>query len=73
VNKKEQDEETRLKHRERLFGNIDFIGELYRQHLLHDRIIFQIFGSLLGLHEQVPTEDTVEAALNLVNKIGADL
>lgn len=70
---KESDEETRLKLKERLFGNIDFIGELYRQHLLTDRIIFQIFYSLLGLDDQNPTEDTVEAALNLVNKVGSEL
>lgn len=28
--KKEEDEEKRFKYKEKLFGNIDFIGELYR-------------------------------------------
>lgn len=41
--KNKDDVEERLKHKERLFGNIDFIGELYRQYLLPERIIFQIF------------------------------
>jgi len=73
VMKQEQDDETRLKHKERLFGNIDFIGELYRNYLLPERIIFQIFGNLLGLDEQNPNEETLEAALNLINKVGSEL
>jgi hypothetical protein len=32
----EDDKESRLRHKERLFGNIDFVGELYRQNLLTD-------------------------------------
>jgi translation initiation factor 4G len=71
--KLKDDEESRLKHKEKLFGNIDFIGELYRQYLLPERIIFQIFSSLLGLDTQEPNEDTLEAALNLVSKVGPEL
>ena len=69
----EDDKESRLRHKERLFGNIDFVGELYRQNLLTEMIIFQCFSSLLGLDETIPNEDTLEASLNLIYKVGDEL
>lgn len=35
-NPEEDNDEERIRHKERLFGNIDFVGELYRQNLLTD-------------------------------------
>ena len=40
--------------------------------ILHFAFIFQILSSLLG-SEQVPTDDTLEAGLHFVTKIGPHL
>lgn len=65
--------EFRLKHK--LLGNIDFVGELYKEQLLSDSIINSIFECLLGYGEsgdiyQEYNDNTIEASLKLINKIG---
>ena len=47
----EQDNHLRLKQKETLFGNIDFIGELYKHYLLPDKVLFTIFDNLLGIDD----------------------
>jgi hypothetical protein len=37
---------------------------------LPEKVIFQILGSLLGQDQQVPTDSTLEAALNFIVKVG---
>lgn len=63
----------RLKHK--LLGNIDFVGELYKEQLLSDSIINSIFECLVGYGESGSTyqefnDNTIEASLKLINKIG---
>lgn len=70
------DREMKLKHK--LLGNIDFVGELYKEQLLSDSIINSIFECLLGYGEsgenyQDFNDNTIEAALKLINKIGCTM
>jgi len=44
------DREWLLKHK--LFGNIDFVGELYKVNLIAEVILTSIFESLLGIKYQ---------------------
>jgi hypothetical protein len=41
------DRELRTKHK--LFGNIDFVGELYKEGILSETILISIFEVLLGI------------------------
>ena len=43
------DRELRAKHK--LFGNIDFVGELYKELLISDVILTSIFENLLGIDQ----------------------
>lgn len=65
-----QDREFKMKHK--LLGNIDFVGELYKETLITDPIINSVFECLMGYGENGNSltfnDNTVEAALNLVNK-----
>lgn len=67
------DTEEKFKHKEKLFGNIHFIGELYKMHLIPERIVFQILQSLLALDDQKASDETLEAGLDFINKVGAIL
>ena len=65
------DRELRYKHK--LFGNMDFVGELYKEQLVSDVILYSIFECLLGLGYYSVTEITVDAALKLINKLGSKM
>ena len=56
------------KRQHKLFGNIEFIGELYLSHLLRPDTAKSIFDNLLdpGCFQ----DDTVEAAIRFIEKIG---
>ena len=55
----------------KLFGNADFVGELYRRKLLPHLTMISVFGSLLGMNELEDYDDlSVEGAINLMNKVG---
>ena len=56
-----------------MFGNIDFVGELYKEALLSDTILYSIFESLLGMESSIVTDITVDAALKLINKLGSKM
>ena len=60
--------EMSLKRQHKLFGNIEFIGELYLSHLLRADTAKSIFENLLNL--QCFADDTVEAAIKFIEKIG---
>ena len=65
------DRELRTKHK--LFGNIDFVGELYKELLISDVILTSIFENLLGIEQQSDSsvnDMTIDAALTLINKLG---
>lgn len=64
-----------MKHK--LMGNIDFVGELFKETLITDPIINSVFECLMGYGENGNSlnfnDNTVEASLNLINKIGHTL
>jgi len=57
-----------LKRQHKLFGNIEFIGELYTCFLLRGETAKSIFDHLL--HPDCFLDDTVEAAIKFIEKIG---
>jgi hypothetical protein len=66
-------DEKRMMFQSKLFGNLQFIGELYRRKILSQNIIDSVFESLLVMDS---TDDSkvndlvVEGAINLMNKAG---
>lgn len=74
-------QEEVLKKKHKLFGNIDFVGELFRKGIISDNILKSVFHCLLGIQEgdeiidtvDDVNDDTIEAAIQLINKLGADL
>jgi hypothetical protein len=50
---------------------MDFVGELYIMNILRDTIAKAIFENLLDKNNY--TDDTIEAALRFINKIGPAL
>ena len=56
------------KRQHKLFGNIEFIGELYLSHLLRPDTAKSIFEHLL--HPDCFRDDTVEAAIRFIEKVG---
>lgn len=65
------DREIRLRHKK--FGNIEFVGELFKFGLVTESILYSIFESLLGIGCYTVTEVTIDAALKLINKLGSKL
>ena len=65
------DRELKTKHK--LFGNIDFVGELYKESILSETILISIFEVLLGIEQESKQVNDlyVDAALKLINKLGA--
>ena len=66
--------DTAVLFKTKLFGNIDFVGELYRRKLLPHATLISIFNSLLGMggiSELEKVDDLIiEGAINLMNKVG---
>ena len=58
----------------RLFGNIKFVGELFRRGLLQESIILSVFDMLMAIESreqlQFINDNTVEGAVVLMEKIG---
>lgn len=70
-----KDEENKFKFTTRLFGNIKFVGELFRRKLVLESIILQVFDMLLGIFTKGDrlafiNDNTVEGAVVLMEKIG---
>lgn len=59
---------VQMKRQHKLFGNIEFIGELYLSHLLRPDTAKSIFEHLL--HPDCFMDDTVEAAIKFIEKVG---
>ena len=68
------DHEAILKFQQKLFNNINFVGELNRRTLIQESIILSVFEMLLSvdIEEQLQfvNDETVEGAVILINKIG---
>lgn len=64
------DFDDKAKLKEKLFGNIYFIGELYKEYLLPEKIIMLVQMSLLGEDGSQMSHNTLEAGLMFINKIG---
>lgn len=64
--------ERQLVFQAKLYGNIDFIGELYRRKILPETILVSVFKSLLGVSEMSEKVDDLiaEGAIKLMNKVG---
>lgn len=66
-----------FKKKHKLFGNIEFVGELYRKTIVGEGILSSVFRALLGLEQMYDkaevNDDTTEAAIKLMNKLGSDL
>lgn len=63
-------EEADMKQKRRMIGNIVFIGELYKEHMLTDKIMHEcVFRRLLGDIKN-PVEADLEALCKLMNTIG---
>jgi hypothetical protein len=64
-----------LKFKSRLFGNINFVGELFRRGLLVESIILSVFDMLMVVESNATqldfvNDNTVEGAVVLMEKIG---
>lgn len=72
--KETSDDEKTANFVEKIFGNMEFIGELFRRKILPMTTLNMIFASLLGITDEtnkLGIDDlTVEAAINLMNKVG---
>lgn len=65
------DLDRQLKFQDRMFGNIEFAGELFRRKILPKEPLFSIFEALLRCEDSELENDlSVEAAINLINKVG---
>ena len=68
------DREFKTKHK--LFGNIDFVGEIYKKSLLSETILQSVFHSLLGFSsssDAAVNDNTIDAAIKLISKLGFTL
>ena len=64
----EEIKEKILKRKHKLFGNIEFVGELHKEYLLSDSIAKSVFSTLLK--PDTFTDDTIEAAIKFIEKVG---
>lgn len=66
---REEIEEKKAAMRRRMLGNIRFIGELYKEKMLTERIMHECIKKLLGEYQNPDTEH-VEALCKLMSTIG---
>jgi len=62
----------------KLFGNIEFCGELYKHRILAESTLWSVFDGLLGLNtgekaNKSINDNTVEAAIKLITKLGPNI
>jgi hypothetical protein len=70
--KQTKDPESSIRFKHKLFGNIEFVGELYRRKILPEATLVTVFESLLGISDTNDRADdlVIEGAVNLMNKVG---
>ena len=66
-------EEVQARAKNRLLGNVRLIAELFRKGMVNDRIMLLILSDLLGPADNNPSEDSLEAACELVAIAGSTL
>lgn len=66
-------EEAQARAKNRLLGNLRLIAELFKKEMVNDRIMLLILSDLLGAAENNPSEDSLEAACELVTVAGSAL
>jgi translation initiation factor 4G len=71
--KQAQIDEQVLKARRTMFGNIRFIGELFKVRMLTDKVMHTCVQKLLGDLSVTPDEESVEAVCKLMATMGAQL
>jgi hypothetical protein len=64
--------EISTKLKQRILGNMSFIGELFKRGMLSGNIMLQIINDLL-LNEEKPEEDSIEILCSLLTNIGKTL
>lgn len=65
-----------MKLKRRMLGNVKFIGELFKQQLLKEKIMHECVKLLLGSLDEpnaVPDDESIEAAAKLFLTIGKQL
>jgi len=72
IKKMEGNLERQLVFKTKLYGNLDFVGELYRRKMLPDNVLVSVFYSLLGISEinNSISDLNLEGAILLMNKVG---
>ena len=65
-------EQVRKKAKQRMLGNMSFIGQLYKQKMLTEKIMHECLIKLLGDIEN-PEEDEVECLCKLMTTIGKSI
>ncbi len=65
--------DRKLKYSDKLFGNMDFVGELYKELLVSETILYSIFETLLDINSPSISDTTIDAALQLMNKLGSKM
>lgn len=77
ADEKEEDRAERdFKTKHKLFGNIEFVGELFKEMIVSDMVMNQVFNSLLGINiVEVGSvnDNTIEAAIRLISNVGLTL
>lgn len=70
--KAKQSTERTIVYTQKLFGNLEFVGELYRRKMLPETVLISVFNSLLGFSEinQKIDDLMVEGASKLMDKVG---
>jgi hypothetical protein len=73
-NESEEDRKEReLRTKHKLFGNIEFVGELFKFQIVTETIFVSVLESLLGTgigDDQNINDNTIEAAIRLINSNG---
>lgn len=77
TNETEEDRlERDIKKKHKLFGNIEFVGELVKASLVTEQIMQSVFNNLLGIDLETDSgvnDNTCEAAIRLITKLGITL
>jgi hypothetical protein len=78
VDVNDENYEKEVGRTKKLFGNIEFCGELHKHRILADSTLWSVFDGLLGLAtaekaNKSVNDNTVEAAIKLITKIGPNI
>jgi len=67
-----KDTESKAIFEEKLFGNMEYVGELFNRRMLPIKSLIEIFFQLMGENQENVCDDLLmEACINLMNKVGS--